>query len=114
MSEFDRESREPDYGEGGVPEQGSAAPVGRVPRSSAPARPRVAQANDGEDTLHQYIRSIGSIPVLSREQTYDLARAMEAEAFLVSQDVLEWSARRTRFDLRFLRTSRPWTCRVRL
>jgi RNA polymerase sigma factor (sigma-70 family) len=83
MNEFDREPRERrevDSDEGRGPEQGSAVPaLRRAPGSSTPARPREMQANDGEDTLHQYIRSIAAIPVLSREQTYELARAMEAE-----------------------------------
>ena len=79
MNDFDREPREADYAEGSVPEQGSAAPVRPATRRPVSARPKVVRANDGEDTLHQYIRSIGSIPVLSKEQTYELARAMEAE-----------------------------------
>ena len=32
------------------------------------------------DNLHHYIRSIAQIPVLSREETYVLARRMETEA----------------------------------
>jgi RNA polymerase sigma factor (sigma-70 family) len=38
-----------------------------------------AESGEGGDTLHHYIRSIAAIPVLSKEETYDLARTMEAE-----------------------------------
>jgi RNA polymerase primary sigma factor len=42
-------------------------------------RPARSEAGEGGDNLHHYIRSIASVPVLSREETYVLARRMETE-----------------------------------
>ena len=89
MSEFDREVRDCDGGAASACRDGpfdelSGTEV-RGPASERRAaagaltRRRGAEADRGDaaDTLHYYIQSIADIPVLSREQTYELARKME-------------------------------------
>ncbi len=61
-------------------------PAGRA-RAPAPASPPGRGGGEqalAADALEQYVRSLGAPPVLSRAQTYELARAIEAErqAFL--------------------------------
>jgi RNA polymerase primary sigma factor len=81
-------------------------------RRRAPARAPRGQAGGAEqppavDTMDQYIRSLGSPPVLSKEQTFELARSMEAarDAFLEEMYAIpgtavklveRWIARRDR------------------
>jgi RNA polymerase sigma factor (sigma-70 family) len=80
MNEFDREPRDSEWGELGVAEQGASAPARPAARPARQAASKAPRApSDSEDTLHQYIRSIAKIPVLSKEQTYELARAMEVQ-----------------------------------
>ncbi len=52
--------------------------VGRSTRPAAP-RPVGSRTSSLESGLDHYIASVGSIRVLSREETYALARAMESE-----------------------------------
>ncbi len=87
MSEFDRENRE--RGSGGASGPGdegtllgpSSAPL-KSRRLARDARVRGERARVDEslsaDTLQNYLRSIGSTPVLSRDETYELARSIEA------------------------------------
>ncbi len=85
MSEFDRDPRDRDRAEGDAPNEGpgratptqEASPAGAAPRARRNAR---TVTGEGGDTLHHYIRSIASIPVLSREESYELARTIEAES----------------------------------
>jgi RNA polymerase sigma factor (sigma-70 family) len=80
MNEFDREPRDSEWGDLGVAEPGTSTPVRPAARPARPAASKASRgASDSEDTLHQYIRSIAKIPVLSKEQTYELARAMEVQ-----------------------------------
>ncbi len=101
MRDLDREIRDRAFG--GTPAAGGSRPARPKPASSpkpsssrklasgrnvassrpaTPARPRTLEARDegvAADTLQNYLRSIGSIPVLSRDETYDLARSIEKE-----------------------------------
>ena len=82
MSEFDRDPR--DRAEGGASNEGpgqATAALEAPPAGSGRRVKRAARTESGEggDTLHHYIRSIATIPVLSKEESYDLARTMEAE-----------------------------------
>ena len=90
MSNFDREVREREVDEASTtseeasaPRNGSAGAAVAV-RPSTPRRVRSRRAEparggaQARDSLHNYMGSIGSIPVLSRERTYELARDMES------------------------------------
>jgi len=79
MDEFDREPRDPDRGDSSALEQGSVAPVRPGARPSPTARSKATGSSESEDSLHHYIRSIAAIPVLTKEETYELARVMEAQ-----------------------------------
>ena len=70
-SELDRQDRDP-----------SGAPLGAVSDDVRPAPAAEAgrfPAPDSADALAHYLRNIGDIPVLSRDETYALAETMERE-----------------------------------
>jgi RNA polymerase primary sigma factor len=87
MREFDREVRDRDAGATSacsdglreeLPELEDRSPAsGRQATAVPRRRDLTADRGDAADTLHYYIRSIADIPVLTREQTYELAKKME-------------------------------------
>jgi RNA polymerase primary sigma factor len=89
MSEFDRETRDPDVGAASDFGEGPRGELPRIEDRDPVAEHRAAAGavrrgrqpaddpGDGADTLHYYIRSIADIPILTREQTYELAKTME-------------------------------------
>ena len=72
------------------------APARRKPRRAGAAGERDGDRRAAEtaDSLEQYIRSLGSPRVLTREETYELAREMEAEreAFLAELEAVPGAA----------------------
>ncbi len=104
MSELDRESRAHDFDPIEAPDP-PPTPVQPTPSKTARRSLPMGESSDGPDTLHHYIRSIAEIPVLSREETYVLARTMEAQELTfrgamvaipaTAREVLErWNRRR--------------------
>ena len=90
MSELDQEIQARAYSEGSTI-GGDVTPSGTVVKRGAPAAPpaqplarNAALRHDDNsiaaDTLQNYLRSIGSIPVLNREETYELAQAIEGKS----------------------------------
>ena len=56
--------------------QSSGSPESGVRRQ---AGSRLSESAETTDGLNNYIRSVGNVPLLSKEQTYDLARTIEAQ-----------------------------------
>ena len=61
-----------DFGQNGTEDSSVAADRGRT--SS-----RLSESAETTDGLNNYIRSVGNVPLLSKEQTYELARTIEAQ-----------------------------------
>ena len=61
-----------DFGQNGAEDSSVAAGRGRT--SS-----RLSESAETTDGLNNYIRSVGNVPLLSKEQTYELARTIEAQ-----------------------------------
>ncbi len=107
MSEVDREPRALDSDTIEAPDP-APSPVCPTPATTSPQSAptgAVSEARDAPDTLHHYIRSIATIPVLSREETYALAKIMETQELTfrgamvaipaTAREVLErWNQRR--------------------
>lgn len=76
----------------GVSSGQDTRPIRRATRRSAPktVRAKTAPAASNEpcaDALDAYIRSIGSTPILTREETFELAKRMEAQETVFRQAI---------------------------
>ncbi|NQZ95209.1 MAG: sigma-70 family RNA polymerase sigma factor [Myxococcales bacterium] len=59
---------------------GWASASGEAPnRAAKGANTRLSESNEATDGLNNYIRSVGNVPLLTKEQTYELARMIEAQ-----------------------------------